>query len=268
MPRRFAKRSRESGLRRGTSRRANRSAATGSRTARRRRHGRRVPGDGHQAQPSGGDQGAAGDLRGSGSAAALSARSAVGVLAEPPAHRHGLRRGEYQERQYLITEYVDGGTLRQWAGTAAGLAADRRAPDRGGRRDRDRARGGDPAPRHQAREHSAGKNGYAKLADFGIAKLLEADPLADDAFGAQSRGDQSSLVGTAAYMSPEQTQGRRSMRAATCTRSAWFCTSRSPAAAHSPRTATQARRCDRSRAATRSERRHTPVVAQDGGKGD
>ena len=55
--------------------------------------GRGVPGDGHQAPPSGGDQGAAGDLGGSGSATALSARSAVGVLVQPPAHRDGVRRG-------------------------------------------------------------------------------------------------------------------------------------------------------------------------------
>ena len=115
--------------------------------------------------------------------------------------------GEYQERQYLITEYVDGGTLRQWAG---------------------RPRGWRPIVELLigvadgiATAHEAGilhrdikpenillaKNGYAKLADFGIAKLLEADPLADDAFGAAKPGDQSSLIGTAAYMSPEQTQG-------------------------------------------------------------
>ena len=67
-----------------------------------------VPGDGHQAPPSGSDQSTAGDLGGSRSAPALSARSAVGLLVQPPAHRDGVRRGEYQERQYLITEYVDG----------------------------------------------------------------------------------------------------------------------------------------------------------------
>src|SRR5262245_33272017 len=82
--------------------------------------------------------------------------------------------GEYEGRQYLVTEFVDGGTLKDWAraekrtwkqvvellsGVADGLAA----------------------------AHSAGilhrdikpanilvaKNGYAKLADFGLAKLAE-----------------------------------------------------------------------------------------------
>ena len=52
------------------------------------------------------------------------------------------------------------------------------------------------------------KNGYAKLADFGLAKLLEVDPLADDVLEAIEPGDNSTLIGTAAYMSPEQAQGR------------------------------------------------------------
>jgi TolB-like protein len=115
--------------------------------------------------------------------------------------------GEYQERQYLITEYVDGGTLRQWAarprgwrpivelliGVADGIATAHEA----GILHRD----------IKPENILLAKNGYAKLADFGIAKLLEADPLADDAFGAAKPGDHSSLIGTAAYMSPEQTQG-------------------------------------------------------------
>ena len=51
------------------------------------------------------------------------------------------------------------------------------------------------------------KNGYAKLADFGIAKLLEAEPLADDPLTGIRPGVHSTLIGTAAYMSPEQAQG-------------------------------------------------------------
>jgi TolB-like protein len=116
--------------------------------------------------------------------------------------------GEYQDRQYLITEYVDGGTLRQWAaqprgwqqivelliGVADGIAAAHEA----GILHRD----------IKPENILLAKNGYAKLADFGLAKLLEVDPLADDAFEAIKAGDNSTLIGTAAYMSPEQAQGR------------------------------------------------------------
>jgi serine/threonine protein kinase/tetratricopeptide (TPR) repeat protein len=116
--------------------------------------------------------------------------------------------GEYQDRQYLITEYVDGGTLRQWAaqprgwqkivelliGVADGIAVAHEA----GILHRD----------IKPENILLAKNGYAKLADFGLAKLLEVDPLADDAFQGIKPGDHSTLVGTAAYMSPEQAQGR------------------------------------------------------------
>jgi serine/threonine protein kinase/tetratricopeptide (TPR) repeat protein len=116
--------------------------------------------------------------------------------------------GEYQDRQYLITEYVDGGTLRQWAaqprgwqkivelliGVADGIAVAHEA----GILHRD----------IKPENILLAKNGYAKLADFGLAKLLEVDPLADDAFQGVKPGDNSTLIGTAAYMSPEQAQGR------------------------------------------------------------
>ena len=114
--------------------------------------------------------------------------------------------GEYEGRQYLITEYVDGGTLRQWAqrprgwraivellvGVADGIAVAHAA----GILHRD----------IKPENILLAKNGYAKLADFGIAKLLESDPLAEDS--APPRGSEHSThLGTVAYMSPEQWQG-------------------------------------------------------------
>lgn len=115
--------------------------------------------------------------------------------------------GEYQQRQYLITEYVDGGTLRQWAarprgwlaivelliGVADAVAAAHEA----GVLHRD----------IKPENILLAKNGYAKLADFGLAKLLEVDTLADDPFASMPATGHSTLAGTVAYMSPEQAEG-------------------------------------------------------------
>jgi Tol biopolymer transport system component len=122
--------------------------------------------------------------------------------------------GEIEGRQYLVTEYVDGGTLKDWA----------RLP---GNKDQRSWReivellvgvadGLDAA-------HSAGilhrdikpanilitKSGYAKLADFGLAKLVE-DPAPDEATRTLTEiGTRPGVViGTIAYMSPEQASGK------------------------------------------------------------
>src|SRR5690349_17173504 len=89
--------------------------------------------------------------------------------------------GEFEGTQYLVTEFVDGGTLKDWlrretrswqqvvellTGVADGLAAAHEA----------RILHRDLKPANIL----VMKSGYAKLADFGLAKLTEEAPRALD----------------------------------------------------------------------------------------
>ena len=116
--------------------------------------------------------------------------------------------GELDGRQYLVTEFVDGGTLRDWmkarprswqevvemlVGVADGLATAHEA----GILHRD------IKPENILITNS----GYAKLADFGLAKLRESPSLVSEIV-TETRTIEGVIVGTIPYMSPEQATGQ------------------------------------------------------------
>ena len=115
--------------------------------------------------------------------------------------------GEEDGRQYIVTEFVDGGTLRDWSvsarrswrqviellvGVADGLATAHNAA----------ILHRDIKPENVL----VSRSGYAKLADFGLAKVDER--VAPDATGMMTATRAGMIVGTAAYMSPEQAAGQ------------------------------------------------------------
>ena len=115
--------------------------------------------------------------------------------------------GTEDGRQYLVVEYMDGGSLKDWAGhgrrtwrqivellvgVADGLAVAHAA----GILHRD----------VKPENILVARSGYAKLADFGLAKL---DQVGDPSDAATMQGTrQGVIVGTIAYMSPEQGAGK------------------------------------------------------------
>jgi len=119
-----------------------------------------------------------------------------------------LDAGEMDGRQYLVTELVDGGTFREWihgqhdwretvellTGVADGLAVAHEA----GILHRD----------IKPENILITKSGYAKLADFGLAKPRDVAVGEDSVTVTDLRTRAGVIVGTTPYMSPEQAIGR------------------------------------------------------------
>jgi len=115
--------------------------------------------------------------------------------------------GEIAGSPYIVSEFVDAGTLRNWMGTEkpswrqvvnlmAGLADGLSAAHAAGILHRD----------IKPDNILVSSSGYAKLADFGLAKLY-ADFHPDDQTGVPNTRP-GAIIGTISYMSPEQASGR------------------------------------------------------------
>ncbi|MEP7352893.1 MAG: serine/threonine-protein kinase [Acidobacteriota bacterium] len=114
--------------------------------------------------------------------------------------------GELGMRQYIVTEFVDGVTLADWIKEArtwrqsvellTGIADALAAAHAAGILHRDT----------KPTNILVARNGYAKLADFGLAKLQEAHKGGEDETQTLEgkRTLTGTIIGTPAYMSPEQ----------------------------------------------------------------
>ena len=144
-------------------------------------------------------------------AAALRRFQREARLASSLNHPHILTvhdTGEFEGRQYIVMELADGGTLRDWmrAGTQPwlesvelliGVADAVAAAHEAGILHRD----------IKPENILLMKSGYAKLADFGVAKVNESPSIAAGAV-TETRTREGAIIGTVGYMSPEQATGR------------------------------------------------------------
>ena len=114
--------------------------------------------------------------------------------------------GEFEGRQYLVTEFVDGGTLKDWAEEEkrssleiveliTGIADAMAVAHDAGLLHRDIKPG----------NILISKSGYAKLADFGLARSMEGGRTRHSE---ETRTNTGMIMGTPSYMSPEQASGQ------------------------------------------------------------
>ena len=115
--------------------------------------------------------------------------------------------GDLDDRRFLAMEFVEGRSLAAWAGGAVGVKA--------------LAHMGAQVARALAVAHAAGivhrdikpenvmvrEDGYVKLLDFGLARLLPVPALARTDGMEEGETGPAVIIGTPRYMSPEQARG-------------------------------------------------------------
>ena len=181
-----------------------------------------------------------------------------------------LDAGEWEGRQYLVTELVDGGTLKDWL----------QGPGRDWRQVVELLTG---VADGLALAHEAGilhrdikpanilltSSGYAKLADFGLAKVHEDAASEDDHTHANRCAHAARASSSERWRTcrPSRRRESRSTREATSSLSAWCCTRRWPGS--DPSRARQISRfCTRSSANSRHRcRRMCPCATHARGQG-
>lgn len=119
--------------------------------------------------------------------------------------------GETDGHPYLVTEFVDGGTLADWVSSArrsrgeilellSGIADGLAAAHDAGIIHRD----------IKPQNVLVMRSGHAKLADFGLARLIaDTDASAESVTTTYLKTEPGLVVGTIGYMSPEQVDGQR-----------------------------------------------------------
>jgi serine/threonine protein kinase len=117
--------------------------------------------------------------------------------------------GEYEGRQYIVTELVEGGTLDDWAAAHAPIGWRQAVDVLAGVSDGLAAAHAANILHRDIKPANilVGDAGYAKLADFGLAKLVESEDAAARASGGNTTAT-GVVIGTIAYMSPEQAAGK------------------------------------------------------------
>ena len=118
--------------------------------------------------------------------------------------------GRLDQSPYIVSELLEGETLRERIGVPADTLPVRKAVDYAIQLARGLAAAHDKGIVHRDLKPEnvfITTDGRVKILDFGLAKLTEAEPAATADLATQSKTDPGVVLGTVGYMSPEQVRG-------------------------------------------------------------